>query len=346
MYGQSAGHVASMMPSGGQYAPQHSQTVDAGYYEASTRGATSPGAVAYPGHPYYTPHPTTGALGIAGDDQSHAPVLGLDISIADVENQLRRLYNIPPNRHVDLNAIPDPPGPPFTQIAITQFAIWSSQYRRLTQAEIWSRIEQRFQSVRDPETTKKWKANIRHLLSLKKTFVKLPESRNGAHYWSLDYRYLESGGDKRVRKRGPPRKNRDASDARRQQQSDDDEDDTEVFQGDSYLRAESSSSSSSPSSGTGSGPLSYYERVPYGSHGRSSAHPFNPSHQAAFPQRMSSGGSPYIPSAERYALASHAPHRQSYRNQTYPPAHSLEPVFGQSSFLPNHQYSNFREYHH
>ncbi|KAK1230227.1 hypothetical protein PQX77_006692 [Marasmius sp. AFHP31] len=340
---QSTGHATPpMMLSGGQYAPQHGQTIDAGYYDPSTRGGTFPGAVAYPEHPYYSPHPATGALDIAEDDHTPAPVLGIDISIADVDSQLRRLYNIPPNHPVDLNAIPDLPVPPFTQIAITQFAIWSSKHRRLTQAEIWSRIEERFPWVRNPETAKKWKANIRHHLSLKKTFLRLPESRNGASYWTLDYRYLESGGDKRERKRGTKKKS-DTSDARRQHQSDD-EYDTEESRGDLHLREECYSSSSPPSSGTGSGPLTYYEQVPYGSHSRSSGHPFNPSHHPALPQRMSSGGSQHSRPVDRYPPASHASYQQPSRNQTYPLLHSPEPVFGQSSFMPNHQSSNLREY--
>ncbi|KAK1217223.1 Forkhead box protein D2 [Marasmius sp. AFHP31] len=319
--------AARRMSSRGWDASQHRQKIVANYYGPSARAGTLPRAVPYPGHPY-SPRPATGALHIARDDQMREPVLGLDISVEQVDNQFRELYDISPNRPVDLNAVPDPPGPLFTQGVIIQLAIWSSKGRKLTQAEIWQRIERRFPSVRDREKAK-WKKNMRHLLSLKKVFVKLPELSNGAHYWKLDYGYLEAGGDRRVRKRGA-KKNCDALDARSQHQSDD-EYDTEEFQGDLYLN---SSSSLLPSSGTGG--LDRYEQVPSG-------YPFNPSQHPAFPQRISSGGSQYSRPAEKYPPASHAPH-QPCRNRTYLPVQFPEPVFGQSSFTPNHRSSNFEKY--
>ncbi|KAK1219049.1 hypothetical protein PQX77_018239 [Marasmius sp. AFHP31] len=324
------------MPSAGQHPPQHRQNVNAGFCSAPARSGAFPRAATYSGHPY-SPYPTTGVVGIPGDNQSRPLVLGIDITVADVEGQLRRLYNISPNRPVDLYAIPDPPGPSFTQISITQFAIWSSEERKLTQAQIWSRIEQRFQSVRDPETAKKWKANIRHLLSLKKTFVKSSEMRNGVHYWSLDYRYLESGGDKRVRRRGA-KKTRNPSDAGKQQRDDDDGDesyDTEEHQSDPFSTKEESSSPSPPSSYTGRRPSAHYDRA-YGSHTQSPSNlSFSPSHDTTL------SGPPF----EQYpSPALYDPNRQPYHHQTYgPPSHS--PVFGQNSFIrPNYQSSSFGHY--
>ncbi|KAL0064458.1 hypothetical protein AAF712_008622 [Marasmius tenuissimus] len=294
-----------------QYTPQHRQNFIRELHNAPTRSATFTGPAAYSGH-HRSSHPATGVAGSPVDNQSRALVLGIDISVAEVDSQLRRLYNIPPNQPVNLYAISDPPDPSFTQIAITQFAIWSSEDKKLTQAQIWSRIEQRFRSVRDPETAKKWKANIRHLLSLKKTFVKLPESRNGAHYWSLDYRYLESGGDKRPRRRGNSKKARSPSDAGRQQRADDDDEesyDTEEPQSDSYSMKEESSSPSPPSSYIGRGSSTHYDRA-YGSHTQTPLHLFNPSHTAAL------SGSYHPPLQQYPSPALHDPNRQSYRHQT------------------------------
>ncbi|KAK1236376.1 hypothetical protein PQX77_000360 [Marasmius sp. AFHP31] len=292
-YGRSTGHSTPMIPPGGQYSPFHRQ-IGPGYYD--TMGSTLPeaGVVTHPaGHPHLPSHPPAVVPGhIPGNVQIRTNNLVLssnsDISDLDVENQLRRLYNIPFPQPVNLHAVPDPPAPPFTLIAITQIAIWSSPERRLTQAQIWTRIEQRFHS----DTVKNWKANIRHLLSLKKTFVKLPESKNGAHYWALDYRYLESGGDKRVRKRGArARKVRDPFDITRRQ-GDDDEDDTEELQDSD----ESSSPSPPPSpTGRGSKPAGHYSAGRgHGSYTKTPGeHSYNSSHDAVFSSELVGG--PYGP---------------------------------------------------
>ncbi|KAL0067701.1 Forkhead box protein B1 [Marasmius tenuissimus] len=346
-YGQSTGH-APMMPPGGQYPPSYDRQNDPGYYD--TRGSTLPassggGIPSNAGPPYYLP-PTAvpGHIPRNIQFQTNNPVLGRNIGVLDVENQFRRLYNIPHTRPVDLYAVPDPPSPPFTQVAITQIAIWSSEERKLTQAQIWERIEQRFQS----ETVKKWKANIRHLLSLKKTFVKLPESRNNGHYWSLDYRYLESGGDKRVRKRGSrTRKARDSSDVTRRQ-SDEDDEDAEFHDSDMYIREGSSGSSPSPTSsrnGRGSGlPTHYNAEQGYDSHTQSPGGGGYPQyasyHDGGFPQRTSHGGGPYSPAVEMYPpLVPHNPHGQPYHHQAYPPL-SNSPE--QDNFTFDPPYSDMR----
>ncbi|KAK1235329.1 hypothetical protein PQX77_001457 [Marasmius sp. AFHP31] len=350
-YGHSTGHTP-MMPPGGQYPLFHRQ-IGPGYYD--TMGSTLPeaGVVTYPaGHPHLPSRPPAVLPGHIPRNiqiQTNHSVLSRDsdISNLDVENQLRRLYNIPFPQPVDLRAIPDPPTSPFTQIAITQIAIWSSPERRLTQAQIWTQIEQRFHS----DTVKKWKANIRHLLSLKKTFVKLPESRNGAHYWALDYRYLESGGDKRVRKRGTrARKARDSSDTARRQVDEDDEDTEELQDSDPSMREESSSSSPSPTSSRtrrGSGPTGHYSAGRgHGSYTQSpGGHSYNPSHDAVFSSEL--GGGPYGPAIEMYPhLVPHNPHRQPYPNEAYLPLSQYpeSPGFMQGASTPNQPYSNVRDY--
>ncbi|KAL0576902.1 hypothetical protein V5O48_005083 [Marasmius crinis-equi] len=293
-------------PSPGQHQfPSPRRSAGPGYYTPQERGAVLPppqntntlGMAGYAGqhhhHPYYdrqssVPHPT------ASIDQ-RPPVLGVDIGHAEVEAKLRRLYDIPPNRPIDLNVIPDPPSGSFTHIGIAQIAIWSSEHHRLTQAEIYERIERRFRFLRDdPQATKRMRANIRHLLSLKKTFAKLPEKRGGAHFWSLDYRYLESGGDKRERKRGPRKVAKRGAD---QRSGDDGEDDTDGLDESQYANDESSSSSSPSSSHTGAMP-SYSGDWGHGMRGHTSY--------------------PYEGSSRPLD-----PYHSSYRTQTYPPPQFL-----------------------
>ncbi|KAF9259861.1 hypothetical protein L218DRAFT_820208, partial [Marasmius fiardii PR-910] len=83
-------------------------------------------------------------------------------------------YNIPNTCPVNLNSIHDPPPPNFTYAALAQIAIWSSPEKRLTLADIYSCLEKKFEHLRNPGTTTKWRGNIRHLLSLKKCFIKSP----------------------------------------------------------------------------------------------------------------------------------------------------------------------------
>ncbi|KAG7090232.1 hypothetical protein E1B28_011832, partial [Marasmius oreades] len=134
-------------------------------------------------------------------DLPDPPILGIDISVPAVESIFRETYSIPNTIPVHINSIPDPPPPSFTYVALTQIAIWSSQERRLTLADIYYVLGNRFTHLRNPDTITRWKGNIRHLLSLKKCFVKSSHKQGGRHYWTLDYRYLK-GGDKRERKRG------------------------------------------------------------------------------------------------------------------------------------------------
>ncbi|KAL0067756.1 Forkhead box protein D2 [Marasmius tenuissimus] len=206
--------------------------------EDRTRESTPTTRIPPHDEPKAQPNSTTLALDLDNNSSLHHRNVPLGPSdVAGVENQLRRLYNISPAVPVDLYAIPDPLCPPFTQIAIIQIAIWSSEQRKLTQAQIWSRIEQRFR-IESVEEAQKWKTNIRHLLSLKKTFVKLPESRSGTLYWVLDYRYLEpGGGDKYVRKRR----------AEQQHHGDDHDHDTKKLQDDPNNTEDSPDSSFSPS---------------------------------------------------------------------------------------------------
>ncbi|KAJ8088435.1 hypothetical protein PM082_022508 [Marasmius tenuissimus] len=141
-------------------------TVSQGAIEASTqapedRTRESTPTTRIPPHdePKAQPNSTTLALDLENNSSLHHRNVPLGPSdVAGVENQLRRLYNISPAVPVDLYAIPDPLCPPFTQIAIIQIAIWSSEQRKLTQAQIWSRIEQRFR-IESVKEAKKWKVS-------------------------------------------------------------------------------------------------------------------------------------------------------------------------------------------
>ncbi|KAG7086388.1 hypothetical protein E1B28_002345 [Marasmius oreades] len=200
---------------GSQDYPTHDGSLQLGYRD----NASLPGTLAaYPGHQRLsashsessiaTPQlPVVEVLDPGEAQETYPPVLGIDVSVSEVESILRETYNIPSTVPVHINSIPDPPPPGFTYVALTQIAIWSSREARLTLADIYSCLEKKFAHLRNPDTAAKWKGNVRHLLSLKKCFVK-SEKQAGRHYWSLDYRYLK-GLDKRERKRG--RKTRNAS---------------------------------------------------------------------------------------------------------------------------------------
>ncbi|KAK1221996.1 Forkhead box protein D2 [Marasmius sp. AFHP31] len=136
------------------------------FIQDKRRGPTLTTRISPHDEPKAQSNPTTSVLDIDNNKSLRRRNVPLSLSdVIDVENQLRRRLNIPFPVPVDLNAIPDPPCPPFTHIAIIQLAIWSSVHRRLTEAQLWSRIEQRF-SLFDPKTAEKWKVSATSCLVL------------------------------------------------------------------------------------------------------------------------------------------------------------------------------------
>ncbi|KAF8645859.1 hypothetical protein AX16_007517 [Volvariella volvacea WC 439] len=146
----------------------------------------------------------------------------------DAGEYLRGQFNIPPDRPVDLWALPDPqPGerPPHPLPVLIKLAIYGSEKKKLTLKGIYEAIENRFEYYRN-DKKEAWKHSIRHNLSLNKVFRRcsrpITEPGKGS-YWELDVSNGE--GYKRERKRRP--KNRSGAGSRRSTRAEEDFDDDE-----------------------------------------------------------------------------------------------------------------------
>ncbi|KAJ4466753.1 hypothetical protein J3R30DRAFT_2214172 [Lentinula aciculospora] len=111
-------------------------------------------------------------------------------SFLDAGPTLRSAFRIPPELPINLSILPDPvPGerPAVPLEALVQLAIYGSSRGKLTLQEIYSAIEDRFEYFRS--TDRKWRASIRHMLSLRSIFVltERPATAPGrGSYWQLD----------------------------------------------------------------------------------------------------------------------------------------------------------------
>ncbi|KAI0076201.1 winged helix DNA-binding domain-containing protein, partial [Panus rudis PR-1116 ss-1] len=117
---------------------------------------------------------------------------------------VRAMLGLKPDQEVNLHALLDPqPGekPSYPYPILIQLAILGSPRKRLTLAEIYSAIEDRFEWFKNTND-KAWQGSIRHTLSLKSIFrsVSRPITEPGkGNYWMVDY--TQGEGNKRVRKR-------------------------------------------------------------------------------------------------------------------------------------------------
>ncbi|KAJ3930854.1 MAG: hypothetical protein NXY57DRAFT_1039670 [Lentinula lateritia] len=120
---------------------------------------------------------------------SHSPSVDSDI-FPDAGPTLRSAFRIPAGMPINLNFLPDPPPgerPAAPLETLTQLAIYGSPRGKLTLQEIYSAIEERFEYYRT--TDRRWKASIRHMLSLKSIFVSTerpPTAPGRGNYWQLD----------------------------------------------------------------------------------------------------------------------------------------------------------------
>lgn len=128
--------------------------------------------------------------------------------IPDPEPMMRQMLGMgmEPGQEISLAVLDDPPPgekPNYPYPTLTKLAIYGSERKKLTLQEIYSALEERFEWFRQRTTSDSaWKRSIRHLLSLNKTFRKVPRpvtDPGKGSYWIVDYSQGE--GNKRLRKR-------------------------------------------------------------------------------------------------------------------------------------------------
>ncbi|TFK34604.1 hypothetical protein BDQ12DRAFT_763097 [Crucibulum laeve] len=123
----------------------------------------------------------------------------------DAGPYLRRQLHIPPEKPINLWALPDPPNgakPSHSLPVMIKLAIYGSPKQKLTLQEIYQALIDRFEWFRVHQNDNAWKNSIRHNLSLNKVFrlSQRPITEPGkGSYWQLDV--SEGEGYKRDRKR-------------------------------------------------------------------------------------------------------------------------------------------------
>ncbi|KAJ7157034.1 hypothetical protein C8R43DRAFT_883388 [Mycena crocata] len=110
----------------------------------------------------------------------------------DAAEALRRHAHIDPHLPIHLQSVPDDGHKP-TLITATliKLAIYSDKAKMLTLQQILDALADRFEWYRRHRHEVQWKNNVRHTLTMYKTFVpldRLPSDRGTGSYWTFDER--------------------------------------------------------------------------------------------------------------------------------------------------------------
>ena len=119
--------------------------------------------------------------------QSLEPLLSMSSSLGQGQGQEQVQVQVQAHEGTRKGGSRRQEKPPYSYIALIVMAIQNSPGRKLTLAEIYAYLQQRFAFFRT--SYQGWKNSVRHNLSLNECFVKLPKGlgRPGkGHYWTID----------------------------------------------------------------------------------------------------------------------------------------------------------------